>query len=209
MYRDAVLAIGQQAFGPEDRAAYIEFVVDSVLGELPPPEILDKLIFAEYKTGVLFTDSMLQQDELAQAQRQAILEAERERARQALQDAVNPYTEIMAKITGQIQQAVNAVLAGYEKHGTFRGRSLEPARGFAQLYRMMGGRYLGDAELEALIRELERTLSSVESPTPEQREAWQAQVVSDLNALADICAQRQEQVQAALCSRSNADFLEL
>lgn len=234
VYPENVLQLGGKLFGPTERPAYVEHVVSTVLAELPAPEALESLIYAEYLTGVLFTEAAaLEEEQLrlqnaaaaqavqraavelaeraaaASAQRQAILEAERQRARAALAQAVDPYLEITAKLTAQLAEATRSILAGFEKHGCFRGRTLEPARGFAELYRIMGGAYLNDQELDTLMQNLERALETTEQPSAAQREAWQNQVVADLQHLSAYVETRHTAVSAALVNASRADFIEV
>ena len=199
------LSVKYRTFGQDDRLEYIEWCVEQVMEEIPSAAYIEEKLHAEYTTSVLFSRTQFEQDKaqraeaelqpvqaqaemqdivtnrfLTEERKKAIRQAELEKARRALENSISPIQEAMQKLLKTLQESIEGLLNGYSKHGTFKGRSLETARGFTDLYEIMGGRLFGDETLGKLIDDLK---GKCEPSTAGDNKARQSAIVSDLHKM--------------------------
>ena len=169
------LSVPGYTFGPDDRQAYIEWVVAQAMAAIPTAEDIESKIFADYQTSVLFITTMPNGES---AERDAaIWREETTRARAELEGATSSIRELLSQLFAQLAEGTKTLLDGYAKNGQFRGRSLDVARNFPTLMRYLGGEFLEDAEIRSLI---EQARSLAESTSSEARDG---QLVSNLTEL--------------------------
>ncbi len=77
-----------------------------------------------------------------------------EAARERLQEAMSPLEEGAKQLHAAVYEAAAAIQAALQKHGRLPGGSARRARELARWFRLMN--WQGDAELDALLAELER-----------------------------------------------------
>jgi len=126
--------------------------------------------------------------------RQLKLEAARER----LQDVLSPLEEGAAQLHAAVFEAANALRDSLQKHQALRGSSARKARDLAKWFRAMN--WQGEAQLEALVLDLEQ-LSSVPTSKKRKRDPGPLnQVLGDIIALtyADASALAEPNRMAAL-----------
>lgn len=97
-----------------------------------------------------------------EARKEAIRQAEMERARQQLAEIGSPFDEVTQKLRARIHEDVVSIAEHIEKYGYMRGRVGSKAEGLYHLYKILGGA-TNDVELEEALKQLDRALAA-ESP---------------------------------------------
>jgi hypothetical protein len=87
-----------------------------------------------------------------------------EAAKERLQDVLTPIQEGAQQLHAAVFEAATAIRDSLQKHNASRGSSARKARELSRWFRAMS--WAGDAELEALVRDLEQLATA---PTTKKR----------------------------------------
>jgi len=227
-----------ESFEAGDREQCLEWMEQYVRADFPTMEDIRVGVYADYMVNLMFTSASLEQaaaqeaesraratqaqleaevaaDELwriqttREAREQAIKQAELERMRERLRQTADPYREAMQQLLAELTGHVQALLDGYAKHGSFRGRSLNRIENMTELWEMMGGRYLDDNEkMEQLIERLQGMRES--GPADDSgKEAWQDRIGSNLMDLRGLITTKADELARQMQSGTRAGALEL
>ncbi len=131
--------------------------------------------------------------EAMRAQADAMHAAEMEHARQLIIDNGSPYADIINSLRSQIAQEVTDILEKYKKHGHFKGRSSQRAKGLRAFFDLMAAH--DDQELRAKLVELESLVTQVTNKT-NGKETDGAAVRSALEQLKEITHQEVDAISA-------------
>jgi hypothetical protein len=135
---------------------------------------------------------------------QAMKEAELEHARKQLETAVSPYQEAIDKFRARIYEDVLSISKSLKKNGTLVGRVAGKARGLTELYQMMGAA-TGDAELKALLDELDAALDK-----PGADGKYNAGAISEaLNEIIDVTELAADEIERRANAQTRARGLRL
>jgi len=229
------LSVGDEMFEPEDGEKYIAYVVSSALAAMPTKDRIKAGITASYHTSILFTTAEAAKEEAeyleaeaAQAQarakiaqanditftkkarQEAIMQAELDRAREAVTEAASPIEEALSALFAQLEAGCNSLLKGYKKNGSFRGRSLDTAKGFIDLWRYMGGSALsGNDDLARLIEEVKAKAEGVAGAEGETKAIAADGVAESLAQLKTMVRDQAKEVERKSKAATRAAMLEL
>ncbi len=235
-YGTAIILPSGVTFGPDERQGYLNWVEANVRADFPTMETVHNEVYAEYWVNVMFDTSSLAQEEaerqeadakaaaarLAQAQaedqrwelslsrqarEEAIRQAELERMRARLAETVDPFAEAMDQLLKELAGHITALTEGVEKHGNFRGRSLSRVGQMAELFKVMGGKYLDNDTLTRTLDDLKGR--AVEQPSEETRDAWTSQIINGLTTLRREVTSEAEIIERRMQAHTRAGALEL
>ena len=192
------LAVPGYTFGPDDRQAYLEWIVAQAMAAIPTAADVEAKIYADYQTSALFITTL--PDSAAHS---AIWREETERARAELESSTSAIRELLSQLFAQLAEGTQTLLDGYAKNGQFRGRSLDVAKNFPTLMRYLGGEFLEDGEIRDLI---ERARGLAESTSSEQRDT---QIVANLTQLQNIVKAQLDELKNTRIAHTRAAFIKL
>ena len=224
-------------FGPTERYEYLRWVEANVQTDFPGMEKLRASVRAEYTVNVLFDPASLAQNQAdsaearareeranrdrvhaemdrwelgfeRQAREEAIRAAEMERARQRIAETTDIWGEAMEQLLGELAGYIQALLTGLDKNGFFRGRALEQIDSMADTFRLLGGQYLGDRQIEDLIQDL-RARKLAKPSEGLGREAWRDQIQEGLVALRGHINTQTAAIEQRMQANTRAGALEL
>jgi hypothetical protein len=217
-------------FGPDEGDAYLQWVEQNVREDFPTLDELRNNVYAEYTVNVLFDPASLAEnsareaeararevrahDELWRTETQrhardeAIRQVEMERARQQINESTDVWAEAMDQLLSEMAGYIQALLGGLEKNGVWRGRALDQIDSMAETFRLLGGRNLGDRDIEDLIKEL-RTRKASKPADDDRRDAWQDQIHAGLVELNGHVSNQAAEVERRLQAHTRAGALEL
>lgn len=225
-----------QTFGPGDRQAYIDWVGEYIENDFPPMAAIRENVYAECLVNFMFDSASVEsaqaeaeearaRQEVAlteaaeaserrwelettrEARERAIRQAELERMRQRVAEVADPFAEAMDQLLKELAGHINALLSGFDKHGSFKGRSLGRVDSMIELFRVMGGKNLGDKDLERVLQELEAKRQ--ESPDDETRENWTTSIADGLVNLRAKVRGQSEIIERRMQAQTRAGALEL
>lgn len=224
-------------FGPHQHEQYVEWVGEHIRDDFPSLETIRRSVHAEYYVNILFDSSSLAEaaareqeararaaeararaaraedeawtmEATRQAREEAIRRMEMERMRRAVQEMADPFAEAMDQLLSELASNIQALLNGLEKNGTFKGRSLERLDRMANLFKIMGGRNLGDTDLERLLSDL-RSRKDQTPQTEVDRQVWVNQITSGLEKLQERVETNAVVIARQLQAHTRAGALEL
>jgi len=224
-------------FGPHQHEQYVEWVGQHVREDFPTLEDIRRSIHAEYYVNILFDPASLAETAAAEqearareaeararaaraedeawtaqmtreARAEAIRRAEMERMRKAIQDMADPFAEAMDQLLHELAQNIEALVKGFQKNGTYKGRALERLDRMEQLFRIMGGHNLGDAEMERLLADL-RAHKDQNPTTETARETWVQRINEGLAELRERVEVNSTVIARQLQAHTRAGALEL
>jgi len=230
----AIILPSGLTFGPDERQRYLAWVEATVEGDFPSIAAIQRDVYAEYWVNVMFDPTSLahaevereeaaasasaarlarrQADDQAweldatrEAREEAIRQAELERMRARLADTVDPFAEAMDQLLRELAGHITALTEGVEKHGSFRGRSLSRVAQMAELFQVMGGKYLDNDTLTQTLEDLKDRADE----QPGDRDQWTNQIVSGLTTLRREVTSEAEIVEKRLQANTRAGALEL
>ena len=209
-YGTAISLPNGLTFGPDDRQQYLDWVRSNILSDFPTLASIREEVRAEYWVNVMFDSTTLAQADADQAQawadqakaylettlardeqwgieasrsarEDAIKRVELERVRTQLSETVSPFSEAMDQLLKELAGHITALTDGMDKHGSFRGRSLDRVERMSELYNVLGGKYLDNDTLTSTLSDLKSRAN--EEPTGETRDTWTSQIVNGLGTL--------------------------
>ena len=131
-------------------------------------------------------------------QARKIVDAERLDPERQVQEALSPLEEGTRQLHAAVYEAASAIRASLQKHQALRGPSARKVRDLCRWYAMMN--WQGDAQSEALVRELEQLATAPASRNRKRDPEPIEQVLGDIIALtyADASALAEPNRMAAL-----------
>lgn len=235
-YGTAIVLPSGLTFGPDDRVQYLDWVAANIRSDFPTMDAIEHGVFAQYWVNVMFDTASLaqaraQEDQAAadaaaarlaeaeandarwamnltrEAREAAIREAETARMRERLAETVDPFAEAMDQLLKELAGHINALTDGMDKHGSFRGRSLDRVDRMTELFNVMGGKYLDNAALTRSLNDL--AARAQEAPSPETRETWTTQIVNGLSTLRREVTAEAVVIEKRMAAHTRAGALEL
>ena len=235
-YGTALILPNGRTFGPDDQQQYLDWVQSNIQSDFPTLDSIREGVQAEYWVNIMFDSTALAQADAdhaqAQAQRttavlqdqrnrdemmmldftrhtreQAIKQVETERMRQRIVDTVDPFAEAMDQLLRELSGHITALTDGIDKHGSFRGRSLERVERMSELFNVLGGKYLDNDTLTSTLSDLKGRAK--EAPTSETREMWTSQIINGLGTLRQEVTAEAAIVERRLQAHTRAGALEL
>jgi len=205
-YRVGVMQLGSEMLGEQRKAAEERRLLDVIEAEhrleqrrqQAEEHVVQQNLWVEQERIRLQLRAEAEERKREAAVKERLRQLKLEAARERLHDVLSPLEEGAAQLHAAVFEAANALRDSLQKHQALRGSSARKARDLARWFRAMN--WQGEAQLEALVLDLEQLASAPTSKKRKRDPGPLNQVLGDIIALtyADASALAEPSRMAAL-----------
>lgn len=216
------------AYGPDQKEDFVADLTEAALKSLPTPDELRDKVSCYMNVSAMFVDvqheieqnitaRQLRRDRDQQivdlradmdsrhVEHQRMIDEARDQMRQELM-RLRPDAEIRQRVMSVLAEGLTRAIQSYRKNGSFLGQSLSPIAEFPQLFKMLGGQYLDDDELNSLIDALSD--KAIQYRNDGRTSKAEEQIITAMAELGEICEKQLTIAEEALKEQGNLEFLE-